>query len=846
MAKLEQFEVDGKYGYKDENGKVVIKPIYNDGPVCFGTESNHNNKFACVAKGTLWGVINEQGEKIVNFLYDDAKCIQNKIVVAKEGKIGILDENGRVIVNPSYHTIECVAMSKDDSYNGRFGQYGEQCVFDSNAEHTKLFRKKIRYSNYLQFDARESMYDFNRFFILSNNGCSELFSIDSGIIENSRFTAIEPLTNQAFAVKQNDKWGIYRADESKLIIECKFDRIVFEGEQVVLLQKDGLWGAKSLDIIDSKNIIDVPTKFLEIKYLGESTNLFGVKTKHTYRGENVEDYTIVDIKGKVFKEMSKFCELDKQCVIYGSNYDRVLASKNSKYGFISTDGYVTIPFQYDVIDERKDGYLDAKIGNSWGVIDVLGKEVVGIKYSARIPLSFSNIIVKNVSNGRYGVLSEDGSEKVPSVYEHLEIKYGCIFFGYNGTDGGREEGNFFSNVNDAIWGAMDENGRVLIRPKYDCFKYQDGFLLAGRDGEMLHCNNDNYERCSEYSGVYDLYLPNGEMIFGGVSDFFYDNENEFYAFFIGGEWKYVSEYCGDISISDYKFERGTGEWLFLDKNFKSIIKNEKGESVIFEKGVIYDIDTSDIPPEIMIPGNQFNSIIDSNIIVCDNYYNEDDKCYVVYAAINIKTGYMSDFYPYLKYAGNSLFFFANEGDFIINNYGDGLGILTAEKIIKPAEYLFFTVPVNGFFFGAIKNDDGYHSLLLFSLTDENIVMTAIEKMKTEDLIDYAIRGSFKIKFDDNEKNINNIILPKREIFDKSFIKYVSKKESNYSCFPFKDIYWYSTDYIMSKENYYADCEDDDGMNNDIDWDEERWYYLTDGMYGDYPGGDVDYDILGFD
>jgi hypothetical protein len=29
-------------------------------------------------------------------------------------------------------------------------------------------------------------------------------------------------------------------------------------------------------------------------------------------------------------------------------------------------------------------------------------------------------------------------------------------------------------------------------------------------------------------------------------------------------------------------------------------------------------------------------------------------------------------------------------------------------------------------------------------------------------------------------------------------------------------------------------------------DEDIWYAMTDGMYGDYPGGDIDYDTLGFD
>ena len=27
--------------------------------------------------------------------------------------------------------------------------------------------------------------------------------------------------------------------------------------------------------------------------------------------------------------------------------------------------------------------------------------------------------------------------------------------------------------------------------------------------------------------------------------------------------------------------------------------------------------------------------------------------------------------------------------------------------------------------------------------------------------------------------------------------------------------------------------------------EDIWYARTDGMYGDYPGGDIDYDLLGY-
>ena len=45
---------------------------------------------------------------------------------------------------------------------------------------------------------------------------------------------------------------------------------------------------------------------------------------------------------------------------------------------------------------------------------------------------------------------------------------------------------------------------------------------------------------------------------------------------------------------------------------------------------------------------------------------------------------------------------------------------------------------------------------------------------------------------------------------------------------------------MIEEDFYEDDYAPD--NNCI---EEEWDAITDGQYGDYPGGDIDYDIFGF-
>lgn len=843
------------YEYDD---KKKVCWYNNDGlKICENDAKILSSKYLGVCSNGKWGIYNQSNNRIINFLYDDVALLQNKFVVYKDGYVGILEENGVILIDNSYSYIECVSQ-EDVNYGGylepkTYGRYSKENYFDSNKDTQIIHRKKIYYDKRyngnwrIGFSSSESSYDFDAFFILSNKSYSELFSLKEGILADSRFDKIEQLTNISFAVRRNDKWGVYRADISELIIECEYDRIIFEGGHIVLLEKGGLWGAKTLDLpshilFDKFFDIDVPIKFKEIKVLDKTEQLYGVKVERkNYKDEIVEEYTIVDRKGESFKEMSHFSYLDKQCIIFNSNFDRILASRKNKFGFISADGYVAIPYQYDEILLREDGNFDVRINKAWGIIDISGKEIAGIKYSERLPKSLSNKIVQNVFTNRYGVLSSDGTELAPSIYEHIQIKDGLIFFGYNGFEYNRGRGNFFSKVDHATWGCINQKGEVIINPKYDCFKIQHGFLLGGRDGSMLYHHDSDFG--SDYSGVFDLYTQKGELLFGGITEFDYNEEKEIFVLFFGGEWVCYSD-CVDewnnITIHDYMFKRGAGLWLFLDKNFKSIIRDDAIKQVSFKKGTICNIEIKkqdkkktyvyNLPIRVMAKGF---SHFEENALVISDYNVEDGHSSARnYSAIEISSGKQSPFYSKIQFINKSTFFFSDEGK---------VGMANFDNKIIPAEYLFFTEPVHGFFFAAKEIDKEFSSLHLLSINDMSINFVAIEKAKTESIIDYASFERLLLDFDGTSFEIKDIIVSKLEIFDKSFREIISQKESNYWCSRFENCYWFSNDYRMRKEVNTGFYGDDDEPN----YAEDTWYALTDGMYGEYPDGDVDYDVFGF-
>ena len=91
LANTELFlsKKDGKYGYTDKNGNVVVDYIYDD-----ATELNNYN-YAAVKQNGLWGCINEKGRVIIAPKYE----LQNNLKIDFIGKYHIGED-----LNANYYT----------------------------------------------------------------------------------------------------------------------------------------------------------------------------------------------------------------------------------------------------------------------------------------------------------------------------------------------------------------------------------------------------------------------------------------------------------------------------------------------------------------------------------------------------------------------------------------------------------------------------------------------------------------------------------------------------------------------------------------------------------------------
>lgn len=529
--------------------------------------------------------------------------------------------------------------------------------------------------------------------------------------------------------------------------------------------------------------------------------------------------------------------------------DRILASKDGKFGFVSISGIITIPLKYDEIEPREDGLFDVRIDKAWGLLHLDGYEVITIKYSKRLPLDYSDAIVIDANTGKCGMLNSLGIEKIPCIYDNLFLsnnkKY--IFYGYGTGFSEYLDTNIGNFKYDVMWGCMDIDGIELIEPKYSCFILYDGFLLAGRNHSypLVISNSTNCLRIEElhdYNGLFDLYDDSFHLVIGGFNDFEYNKENGVFLFQFGVYSKYESggeDGEGVYHPSYYTYDYSNSQWLVLRKDLSCVLKPNKKWGKIPPGFIVtakrderpitrpdfctrfglsqHDVIISyewNIPMEILT--KEKPQIIE-NIVIC----KDNQEKY----AVRIEDGTKSQKYSNIHVVGKDFFFVLKEQPQGQSNF---IGISTFKKETFMRGYVenvvlycttnliyLFTYPVLGYFFCVKKLDEKNSSVLLYNLsTMDKFPIVAISSIDTEILLSAVAKGKLKFwicnyhelktgePYNPEPKtniSISDIYLYHEEIFDEGFVRQTAGKKSELFN---KDIerYWFPDETITLTDN----------------------------------------------
>lgn len=122
---LKPVSVDGKLGYADESGRIVIRPQFDEAwpfsdgvaAVAIGTDPNaksfvsgsteHGFYFFSILRDDLkWGYINETGKFIIQPQFKYGYQFSEGLAAVKVGqKFGYVDKSGRMVIKPRFSDV---------------------------------------------------------------------------------------------------------------------------------------------------------------------------------------------------------------------------------------------------------------------------------------------------------------------------------------------------------------------------------------------------------------------------------------------------------------------------------------------------------------------------------------------------------------------------------------------------------------------------------------------------------------------------------------------------------------------------------------------------------------------
>lgn len=273
-------EKTNKYGYKDESGKIVIKPLYDiayeftDGKyaeVNIGADYEKN-------KGGKWGIIDTKGKLVHPVKYDNAKCLGYNLFALNighrfsnmdatpSGKFAIFNAAGKALT-PFIYSGFLTAVRFNEGYapletwDGKKQRYG---LLDS----TGKVAVPAKYDEVGNF--REGMCK------LTLNGKSGFIDKTVKLVIPMKYEEANIFSEGLAAVKLNGKYGFINP-KGQEVISFEYEDANYFEEGYAAVKKNGKWG-----IINNKNKLIVDFIYDGISWIKNDANEIRVKKDNKY------------------------------------------------------------------------------------------------------------------------------------------------------------------------------------------------------------------------------------------------------------------------------------------------------------------------------------------------------------------------------------------------------------------------------------------------------------------------------------------------------------------------------------------------------------------------------------
>ena len=410
-------------------------------------------------------------------------------------KWGVINQEGEIVINPSYQEMIIVPDKTKDVFicmyniNEETGEYQTKAI---NSKNEEIF------TGYEQIEALENIdkngniwYEENVLRVKKNGkyGLIDLNGKEILPIEYDEINILKGIEN-SLIIKKDEKVGLVN-DKGNIIVEANYKEVKNLGETYkegyITISEDGKYGVISTT---KKQLLENKYEEIEPVYLA---NYYLIKEAGTLKLINSSGEILVD---KGFDEIKS---VTKRGIIF---------VKNNLYGEMNNAGEVTIEAKYQDLKEVKEGIYIAKQNDKYGIIDgeqniKLPFDYTGMTYNekANLFLADNQEYKTSIINEGYevkltGILSEINTEK---TYIRMRIDDEYKYYNFNCEEKSNTEiltdNTLFLSKKDGKFGYINKKGDVVVEYIYDDATEQNeyGYVAVKKDGLWGSLNKDGKE-----------------------------------------------------------------------------------------------------------------------------------------------------------------------------------------------------------------------------------------------------------------------------------------------------------------------------------------------------------------
>ena len=370
------FKLDDKFGFINNNGKVVIPALYEE-------VSSFKEGLAVVLSSDLYGAIDKKNQKLIDFQYDNMEDFNwGRSIVEKKGVFGVIDRSGDFVFPLEYQDIGWLSDSLlYVKKNDLFGIYDI-----NNVKQCELF--------------------FEDIIPFRNNIARVVIAGKIGYIDRqfsmvlpAEFEDLVSFTDSSFVYSVGDKKG--------LVFTRDLVKTGAVYDEIFPIQT----GIAMVRVKDKIGYIDAAGNLMLAIQFEQFTNYAKVGA-FTDRGAIVRKknkFLLIDTKGKVLLTLPY--ELIGECG------DWIPCMKNFKWGFINPSGKEMTIFENDFVEKVSNNLYVVEKAGLVGLFSTSGTFVLPLSYASIEKLE-NNLFLVADSNG-FGLSTTEGKFIVPTSFQKI-------------------------------------------------------------------------------------------------------------------------------------------------------------------------------------------------------------------------------------------------------------------------------------------------------------------------------------------------------------------------------------------------------------------------------------------